>query len=140
MTNFVKEDIRKFIYYCWRRKLSGKDAAMEINNALGDETTSERTCQRWMRQFEDDCVDFGDKEKCGRPQKDDDLEKKIEEALHEDRHATCRSLAAALGVSSCQTIHNHLKSMGKRYLSNKYNNIIIINFCLLETSNSMIIN
>ena len=59
---FEWRDIRKLIYFFWKRELSAANIAKEINSKLGMETTNEHTCRRWVAQFKDDIFDAADKE------------------------------------------------------------------------------
>lgn len=61
-----RSEIRLVIYYCWMGRLSGDEITREINNALGENTVSERTCQRWVNQFNQGEFNVHNKENSGR--------------------------------------------------------------------------
>ena len=50
---FERRDVRKLIYFFWKRELSAANIVKEINSTLGIETTNERTCRRWVAQFKE---------------------------------------------------------------------------------------
>lgn len=113
--NFQQEDIRKLIYFEWQKGLSCRNIHKQINNTLGNNTVSLRLCQKWVKKFNDGCVDTTDGKRSGRPSLDIDDE--ILQYLEEHRHATTREIANALDVSH-ETVWNKLKEMGKQYLHN----------------------
>jgi histone-lysine N-methyltransferase SETMAR len=115
--NFTREDIRKLIYYCWKRELSTSDVHKEINSTLGDGTVSIRTCSEWIKKFKEGNVESGDEQRCGRPSLD--LTNDIERILNENNLATTKMIAVELDVSN-ETVRRNLMKMGKRYLVNKW--------------------
>jgi len=48
---FSREDIRKIIYYNWKRGLSTANNHKEINCILGEGTVGLRTCSDWVAKF-----------------------------------------------------------------------------------------
>lgn len=114
---FGRTDVRKLIYFFWKRGLSPNDISKEINSTLGSQTTNERTCRRWVSQFKEGDFSTSDKDRSGRPPIA--FERQIQELLDSNKYATSRNIAGELNVSH-QTVLNHLKSMGKRYLSNRW--------------------
>lgn len=115
--DFNRQDIRKLIYFFWKRRLSPAKIAEEINSTLGAETTNERTCRRWVAQFNEENFDVTDKERSGRPPLDLDIQ--IQHHLDTEKYATTRSMALAMDVSHV-TIQQRLIQMGKRYLCNRW--------------------
>jgi histone-lysine N-methyltransferase SETMAR len=113
--NFAREDIRKLIYYNWKRGLVSFKISDEINSTLGNNTTNERTCQRWVANFKQGNFDVGDQERCGRPSFD--IDDQILALLEE--HNTTVEMSMELGVCQ-QTIRNHLLRMGMRYMCNHW--------------------
>jgi histone-lysine N-methyltransferase SETMAR len=113
--NFDREDIRKLIYYGWKRGLHTSDINQEINKTLGNGVVSLRTCANWVSTFREGVYDVKDDERTGRPSLE--LDQKIDEILQENRHATTRLIAEQLHVSHTAVRQNLLK-MGKRYLRN----------------------
>ena len=67
---FSQQDIRKLIYYCWRRDLTTADIFKEINTTLGKGTVSLRTCSKWIAQFRCGDVSTEDQAREGRPSMD----------------------------------------------------------------------
>ena len=64
--NFDRTDIRKLIYYCWRRDLTTAAIEKEINKTLGVGTVSVRTCADWVAKFKAGDNNVSDKERSGR--------------------------------------------------------------------------
>ena len=64
---FERTDVRKLIYFFWKRGLSPNDISKEINSTLGSQTTNERTCRRWVSQFKEGDFSASDKDRSGRP-------------------------------------------------------------------------
>jgi [histone H3]-lysine36 N-dimethyltransferase SETMAR len=115
--NFSQSDVRKCIYYCWKRGLAPAAIAAEMNSTLGPDTVSERTCRRWVAQYTDGNFVVDDKERSGRPSLD--INDAIQQQLDVVKYATTRTIAEELGVSHI-TIGNHLREMGKKYLCNRW--------------------
>jgi histone-lysine N-methyltransferase SETMAR len=115
--DFLKSDIRKLIYYCWKRNLKTPDIAKEINATLGNDSVNVRTCQRWVARFVAGDFDTNDDQRCGRESYD--LDDEIQEILTEDPYATTRTIAFMLEVSH-ESVWKHLKALGKKCLANKW--------------------
>ena len=45
------KEIRTILYYCWKRGLNGRQMAKEVNQTFEDTILTERTCQNWVKQF-----------------------------------------------------------------------------------------
>lgn len=112
-----RSDIRVIVYYCWKRKMPAREIFQEVNNTLGSQTISLRTCYNLLNDYEAGRFQKVDAAREGRPSVD--INDKIQELLDENGHHSCRNLAAELGVSP-QTVCNHLHEMGKRYLANSW--------------------
>jgi histone-lysine N-methyltransferase SETMAR len=112
---FNREDVRKMMYYDWKRGLTTTDIAKEINKTLGGGTTTERTCAAWVKKFKNDEFQVSDKDRTGRPSFH--LEDQIQHIIDENKHATTREIGEQLNVSH-EAVWKNLKNMGKRYLVN----------------------
>jgi [histone H3]-lysine36 N-dimethyltransferase SETMAR len=112
--DFSREDIRKIIYYCWKRGLSTDGIHKEINATLGNNTVSIRTCSDWVSKFREGQFETIDKPHPGRPLTD--YSAQIEAILDENRHATLNIISQQLSVPK-ETIRRQMLQMGKRYLS-----------------------
>jgi len=113
--DFNRSDIRKLIYYCWKRDLTPSQMTDEINTALGVGTVSKRTCERWISNFRENNFNTDDQVRKGRPSLDKD--EKIIEFLTEDTRATTRNIAEGI-YQDKTTVCRHMNSMGYRYLGN----------------------
>ena len=94
---FSREDIRKIIYYNWKRGLSTLNNHKEINCILGEGTVGLRTCSDWVAKFNSGNFVCEDEPRSGRPSYN--LEEEILTVLKEDPRATTRKLLSALGVT-----------------------------------------
>lgn len=112
---FDRSDKRKLIYYCWKRNLSTSAMTHEINSILGEDSVTQRMCQRYVAKFKEGNFEANDKERSGRPSLD--LYDEIQSILDHDKHATTRSIAFELDQSNT-TVWRKLFEMEKRYLSN----------------------
>ena len=115
--NFDRSDLRKLIYYCWRRDLTTAAIEKEINKTLGAGTVSVRTCADWVAKFKAGDYNVSDKERSGRPSYE--LEEDITAVLDGNRHATCQNIANEIGTSR-DYVRKTLLKMGKRYLCNSW--------------------
>lgn len=113
--NFNREDVRKLIFYCWKRKLSAVDIAKEINNTLGEGTTTSRTCSNWVKKFENGNFEVNEKVRSGRPSYE--VAADIERILEENKFATTRFIGQEIGISH-EAVRQNLMKMNKRYLAN----------------------
>jgi transposase len=114
---FARPDIRKLIYYCWKRGLRTTDIEKEINATLGQGTVSERTCFDWVKKFKAGDFDVSDQPRSGRPSYD--IKEEIQAILDENHHASLRDMAIILDVDK-ETVRNALLKMGKRYLATSW--------------------
>src|SRR5436853_4256812 len=112
---FSRNDIHKLIFYCWKRGLSTSEMTAEINETLGNSAVTQRTCQRWISNFNNDNFVFDDKKRSGRPSLN--IDEEIVQCLDVDKRATSRLIAAEINQSQ-KTVWRHLVNMGKRYLEN----------------------
>jgi transposase len=115
--NFNREDVRKLIYYCWKRGLATSQIEKEINSTLGIGTISLRTCADWVAKFKNGDFDVDDQLRSGRTAFGLDLQ--IQQVLENNRHATVREIGAELDVSH-ETVRQNLLKMGKQYLCNAW--------------------
>ena len=70
--DFDNHDLRQLIYFLWKEGRTPPDIMKKINSALGDETISARTCQRWVAKFQAGDFDVSDSQRGGRPSLDVD--------------------------------------------------------------------
>lgn len=117
---FDRKDLRKLIYYGWKRGLNGVAICNEISDALGEgfQSISVRTCQYWIAKFKDGDFTLDDKAREGRPRLED-INERIEECLIENKHATTRYIASYLDCTA-MTVSRHMKELGKRYLAYRW--------------------
>ena len=106
---FDKIELRVLILYCWKRRLSTRDAAKEICSAEGEGTIHCTTVSRWYKQFDSADLSLEDQARSGHPSTlgNDDLQA----ALEDEPSSSSRELASILVVSSHQTVLNHLHQM-----------------------------
>lgn len=112
---FNRKEVRMIIYYAWKRGLSTRDIAKEINMTLGFGTITERTCGTWVKKFRNLEFEVSDKHRSGRPSFQ--LREHIQGVLDENKNATTREIAAQLHVSH-EAVWKNLKKMNMRYLTN----------------------
>ena len=103
--------IRAIIFYEWRRGTGATETVRNINNALGEDTTSISTVKRCFARFEGGDTDFEEKPRSGRPLKVEDS--LILGAVKEDPEVSTRSLATRLRCSH-QTVLSRLQVLGYR--------------------------
>ena len=115
---FSREEVRKLIFYCWKRGLNASKVSLEIKLILGDGVTSKRTCRDWIKKFEIGDFSTSDQMRSGRPSRGD-LNDKIIDELADNKHASSRELADTIRVSHV-SIWRHLVAMGKQYLHNRW--------------------
>ena len=109
-----KIELRVLIRYCWKRKLSSRDAAKEICDVEGERTVSHMTVSRWYKRFDSGDMSLEDQPRSDRPSKLNDADLQAE--LDIEPSSSTRDLAAELGVSNV-TIWNHLMKLRKRVKS-----------------------
>lgn len=107
-------DIRKFIYFFWKKGLNSPAIAKEINGVLEYAAVSTRTCQRWVGKFNEGDFNSEDKEREGRPKNDISL--LVKDFIRENPRATIEIMSNEFNVST-GTIWNNLKSLGLKYVS-----------------------
>ena len=86
----------------------------EINATCKEGIVNERTCQRWMKQFEEGNFDLNDQERAGRPSLD--IDNQILDYLRMFPRASSVDISTAMNVSQ-STIWEHLTRMGLRQVS-----------------------
>ncbi|XP_052824578.1 histone-lysine N-methyltransferase SETMAR-like isoform X2 [Octopus bimaculoides] len=71
ITSFIMSDekgeIRAILCYLWKKGLSAKAAAEEINDVEGPGTVDEHMAQKWFRRFKECNISLKDKPRSGRP-------------------------------------------------------------------------
>ena len=112
---FDKSDVRKLVYYCWKRNLTTLEMVEEINSVLGDESISQRSCQRYVKKFKEGNFNADDEIRSGRPSLD--LSDQIQTILDNDKHATTRSIAYELNQDKT-TVWRKLHAMANLYIPN----------------------
>ena len=112
---FSRGDIRKLIYYNWKRGLNPPAISIEICEILGDNIVTPRNCQNWVKKSNEGGYSVEEKTREGRPSVEL-LDDRIQEILTENNHATTREMANILNVSQ-PTIYRHLTSMGNQYMA-----------------------
>ncbi|CAF3228652.1 unnamed protein product [Rotaria socialis] len=104
-----KIQLRVLIRYCWKRRLSTRDAAKEICDAECEGTVHYTTVSRWYKRFDSGDLNLEDQPRSGRPSTLDNAD--LQAALEDEPSSSSRELASILGVSSNQTVLNHLYRM-----------------------------
>lgn len=115
----AKHQLRAIIFYEWLQKNNATVAANNINKALGEGTVSRWIVNHWYHRFENDEIDFEDKERSGRPRCLDD--EQLCEAISENPVATTRDLAEKFGVSHSIIAHR-LRQLGYRKVHTRWIN------------------
>ena len=49
--NLTRNELRKLIYFCWKEDMNPPAIVNKINQLIGEDTISARTCQRWVNNF-----------------------------------------------------------------------------------------
>lgn len=106
-----QEQIRVIAFYEWRRGTGATATARNINAALGENTTSTRTVQRWFVRFAEGETIFETKPRSGRPHVVEDSV--VLAAVKEDPEASTHSLARRLGCTH-STVRTRLQALGYR--------------------------
>jgi len=114
---FTGTDKRKLIYFLWCEGCGATEISKRINNVLGENSITSRTCQQWVTKFKDGIFDVEDQEKSGRPSLH--IDEQIRDCIEENKYATTSSIALSLGVSK-DAVRVHLLKIGKRYLCNRW--------------------
>jgi len=112
---FDKCDLRKLVYYCWKRNLTTFEMVKEINSVLGNESVNQRSCQRYIKRFKEGNFNTDDEIRSGRPSLE--LNDQIQLIIDNDNHATTRSIAYELNQDKT-TVWRKLIGMGKRFVDN----------------------
>lgn len=109
--------LRAIYYYEFRKGSSTREAATNINAAMGEGTTSQSTMSRWYRRFVSGDISFEVAEGAGRPSvlSYDDLRLAIEA----NPEASTRELATTLSVNQ-STVDRHLNQLGYRYIYSQW--------------------
>ncbi|CAF1084117.1 unnamed protein product [Didymodactylos carnosus] len=93
-----KIELRVLIRYCWKRRLSNRDAAKEICDAEGEGTVHYTTVSRWYKRFDPGDLNLEDQPRSGPPLTLDNED--LRAALEDEPASSSRELASVLGVSS----------------------------------------
>lgn len=104
-----KEHIRHCLLYEYQKGQSSREAARNINRAIGEGSVSYATASRWFDRFDEKKYELEDEPRSGRPI-EVDLER-LEELIESDPRQTSRCLASTLGCSHT-TIENQLHQLG----------------------------
>lgn len=103
-----RNDIRILIRYCWKRRLSTREASKEICDAEGDRTVNHTTVSRWYNRFNCGDVNLDDQPRSGRPSDLDNED--LVCTLEDEPSSSSRDLGAILGVDH-KTILRHLHQL-----------------------------
>jgi histone-lysine N-methyltransferase SETMAR len=103
--------IRAILFYEWKKGSSTREAADNINAALGPVTVSKSTAARWFQLFASGETRLDIRKRSGRPVELEDDALRDELLAHPD--ATTRELALTLGCTH-GTIENRLHALGYR--------------------------
>ena len=89
----------------------------DLVGTYGEDAISKSSVEKWFARFKSGDTDVEDKEGRGRKSEFDD--EALLEAIEEDESQTTRMLAVEFGVSTPQTIANHLHRLGKVIFNKK---------------------
>ena len=115
--NLTRNELRKLIYFCWKEDMNPPAKANKINRLIGEDTISAMTCQRWINNSNDGNFDVDDADHPRRPQLD--IDEQIRATLQDDKYATTRTIAVNVRISQ-SAVCDHLKTMGKKWLRNRW--------------------
>jgi len=110
MATFPGEEIRVVIKFLWTQGKRPMEIVEEINSAARCGQVSRATVYKWVKRFEEGEWDCDDKERSGRPKKND-VKAMIERLLLEDPYQSARSLASALLVDKntvCRVLRDEM--------------------------------
>ncbi|CAF3604311.1 unnamed protein product [Rotaria socialis] len=104
-----KIQLRVLILYCWKRRVSTRDAAKKICDTEGEGTAHYTTVSRWYKRFDSGDLNLEDQPRSGRPSTLGNAD--LQAALEDEPSSSSRELASILGASSHQTVLNLLHQM-----------------------------
>lgn len=115
MVNNLQVHQRHILLFLYEKnpKVSGSEAARQLNDVFGDESLSERSCREWLGRFkrgEKGIDDLEDESREGRPTHFD--EDRLRDAVEENPRLTVREMACIFNCS-VGNIFNHLRAIGK---------------------------
>ena len=107
-------EVRVLLRHYWKKGLSQRKAADEINEVEGEGTTSKSAAGRWFKRFDVGNFDLEDKPRSGRPTKLDNDD--LLAALEDEPSSSAREVATEHGVSHTAVLtHLHqLKFVHKK--------------------------
>ena len=105
-----KENLRSVFLHEFKLGNNAAQTTANINKALGESTTSERTVQRWFQKFRGGGENLKDEDGRERPPifQNEDFRAIAKQNLRQ----SVREMSAQLGVS-ISTVSDHLKQIGK---------------------------
>jgi [histone H3]-lysine36 N-dimethyltransferase SETMAR len=111
-----KLKIRDRLLCMFNLGLSAAEACRKVNESLGQDAVSERTCQHWFQKFREEGDNIEDKPRSGRPPTlDPDV---LRETTNLQPATSVRQLAVELHTSKT-TVHRHLKKLDMSYRSGR---------------------
>lgn len=105
-----KRNLRGAVLFLFYLKKNASQCHRMLVQAYVEHALSQRTCQRWYKQFNRGDFNINDKQRGKPPKKFVDTE--LQALLNEDDTQTQQKLAEILNVSQ-QTISNRLRAMEK---------------------------
>ncbi len=115
---FNSRDIRVIIGYCFKKNMSAKDTADEINSVLGPNTVAYSSVTNWFRNFQMGRTSFDDLPRSGRPTEVTTEENvaAVRDLVRGDPRITLDQMAEILKISR-ERVHNILRTnLGARHL------------------------
>jgi [histone H3]-lysine36 N-dimethyltransferase SETMAR len=114
--NFPKHYFRYLMLDQYYRMLpndvNATQAAVNIQNIYGKDSTSERDCRKWFKRFKEGDYNLEDKPRIGRPSTVN--EEQLEAVRKADTRQTQAEIGEQIGTSRI-TVGRHLKAMGVRW-------------------------
>lgn len=105
----TKQHLREVMLFHFKEGLSAASSAAKICAVYGQDTTSDRTVQRWYERFRDGGDDVDDRPRSGRPPTVDSAQ--ICALVDSNSHLTLREIALMLNISA-GSVHSHLTDAG----------------------------
>lgn len=109
----TREHFRAIIFHNFRRGLTRRECADELNSLYGDQAPSLSTVKNWYNEFNRGRLSLSDELREGRPKSvviPENIDA-VRELIMQDRHVTYREIEACLGISSTRIhsiLHEHL--------------------------------